>query len=404
LASGNTGAIGAARAALTAAGATVDPNQMAVSSPYAPDTGFVPTTAQLASHGFSQSAADVAFGNLTAQIRTKIQQITTLLNSPSANVAANMATLGQYVTDLTTLANNLQLAANTPGIYGVVSNANAANDLLAKDMPRVLLAIVSRINAELQAGGFTSVNGGPRTLYQRVEAGTAQELAAQVSPGAMYAANRPAQFLLTGLLGYAGPIGSLIQKIYGPFLDQIQKMYLLLAAQQLLNANLPPGAAVEGLITGASQSFHVYHQPDSEIEVTGNFTLAEAQAADVYLIGGAAVNTVTGLITTLGDVRNIHSWRDLYNFYKAVIDKVESIPDAIALAHQQPDSFIQTGFNDGGCLSSLADSCIEMHYSSGFNYVGSGGPINIEPVIILVRINDPTQPGYGSNIFNFVGR
>ena len=180
-------------------------------------------------------------------------------------------------------------------------------------------------------------------------------------------------------------------------------MAILLAAQGLLNANINNFPGVIGLITGASQSFHVYHAAGSVIEVSG-ISLAQAQSAEVYLAGGAAINAITDALNAVGGIANVHSIHDLYNFLKGLYDALQGLAGGVAQAHQQPDSYYQTGFDNGGCLSSLADSCIEMYYDNGFNYVGSGGPIHIEPVIILIRIPDPTAPGYGSAIFNFVGQ
>jgi hypothetical protein len=395
LQSGDTGAIAAASAALTAAAASVDPQAMSLSTPYEPDTGFVPTAGQVASRGYSATAADANFAALTGQLRNKLQQVRQLLDQPSGNDSTDTATLGQYATDLQNLSSQLQAAANRPGVYGLVSNSQAVNDLLALDMPVVLKSLVARVNSQLKQDGLIAAAGNVQTMY----AGVVSEAA---SPQAMYAGTRPV-FLLTGLLGYAGNIGGLIQRIYGDYLDQVQKMYILLAAQGLLNQFLSQTAGVQGLISGASQSFFAYHWSDSIIEVTG-VSLADAQNADVFLIGGAAVNAVSGLISQLKSAGSIRSIRDLYNFYQGMLDALSGAGEAYATAHQQPSFAVQTGFFDGGCLSSLADSCVELHYNNGFNYVGSGGPINLEPVIILVRARTPQNPQFGSNIYNFVGR
>lgn len=405
LQNGDTGAIPAASAALAAAAASVDAEAMTFSTVYAPDSGFVPTAAELTSRGYGPTAGDAGFATITTQIRAKIGEITQLLNQPTGDDAADTAMLGQYADDLLALWNQSQLPANRPGINGLAKNAQAVSDLLAMDMPQVLKALISRVNAQLQLSGLALGPSSPKTLYGLLGNDMQQlpHMADMQSPVAMYASTQPV-FGLTGLLGYAGPIGNLVQNIYGDYLDQVQKMYLLLAAQDLLNRFMSQIVGVDGLITGASQSFHVYHAYDSIIEVTG-MSLADAQNADVFLIGGAAVNAVDGLVDQLRSVGSISSIEEMYNFFDGMLGAIRSAGEAYEDAHQQPDSFYQTSFWDGGCLSSLADSCVEMHYSTGFDYVGSGGLINIEPVIILVRGRSPLAPqAAGSNIYNFVGK
>jgi len=396
--SGNTAAVPALNSALTATAATVDAEAMSVSIAYDPDSGFVPTAAQLASHGYGPTAADAGFATLTAQIRTKIGQITQLLNQPTGNDAADTTTLGQYASDLQTLFDQMQLAANQPTVYGLANSSQAVNDLLSLDMPKVLLATANRVTNQLQQAGLASLQLDPQTMYGMIEDGGRLPQ----SPQAMYGSARPV-FLLTGLLGYAGVYGKLIEKLYGDYLDQLQKMYILLEVQGLLNQFLSQTAGVDGLIAGSGQSFFVYHWADSIIETTG-VTVADAQNADVFLIGGAAVNAVSGLIDTFKSVKDIKSIKEVYDFYKSVLDQIHNAGEAYNQAHQQPNFVIQASFDDGtGCFSSLASSCVELHYNNGFNYVGSGGPLQLEPVIILVRARTPQDPQFGSAIFNFAG-
>ncbi|GMV47516.1 MAG: hypothetical protein AMXMBFR66_29140 [Pseudomonadota bacterium] len=388
---GDSAAVQAASNALAAAAAGVNANAMSLSTPYEPDSGFVPTGSEAASRGFPPTQADANFAALNSQLRAKLAQIRQLLDQPSGNAAADTAALGQYAADLEALWAQSQAAANRPSVYGLTSNSLAVNDLLAQDMPTVLKSVAARVNADLQQNGLVAAAAlpaaaGPRARPSRLP----------------YPAPRQPTFLLTGLLGYAGNIGGLIQRIYGDYLDQVQKMAILLAAQGLLNQYLSQTAGVGGLITGASQSFHAYHMPGSVIEVTG-VTLADAQTANVFLIGGAAVNAVSGLINQFRSLGQISSIRQVFDFYKGMLDALQSAGKAYADAHQQPDSAFATSFWDGGCLSSLADACVELVYDNGFNYVGSGGPIKLEPVIILVRARSPQNPQFGSGIFNFVG-
>lgn|GEM_PF-6616664 len=391
---GDTAAIPGAMGELSAAAGSLNVNALSLATVYEPDAGFVPPISKIVGR-YPSTAADTNFASLTAQVRTKLQQIKQLLNQPSDNEAADTATLTQYATDLQALFDQLQLDANRPGVYGLINKAADINNLLIKDVPQVMLAVINRVNVQLQQAGLASLQQGhPQTMYAFAGQGGQ-------SPMQMYASTRPV-FLLTGLLGYGGHIGELIQKIYGDFLDQVQKMYILLAAQGLLNQFLTQTAQVAGLQTGGSFSFHAYHMFDSIIEMTG-LSLAAAQTADVFLIGGAAVDAVDGLIDQLKSIGSIRSIGDLYDFYNGMLDALDDAQEAYDTAHQQPSSVLLTGFDDFGCIASGASRCVELHYDNGFEYVGSG-PVNLQPVIILVRTNDPLGAQFGSAIFNFAGQ
>ena len=398
--SGDTTAIAPLKAAMTAAAATVKPDLIGFATAYEPDTGFIPTTAQLVSR-YPATAADTNYATLTGNIRTKINQITALLNTPTGNDAADTATLATYVADLTALQAQVGLAANTPTPNGLTKNTLAVDALLGDDMPALLRALANRVSAQLLAAGLASNQVQPDSFYRSIGEGSPDRPAVAQLPGAMYSTQQPA-FLLVGMLGYGGTVGNLIQKIYGPFLDQLQKMAILLAAQGLLNANIDNLPGVIGLKAGSGFSFATYGWADSVIELT-SISVAQAQSAEVYLVGGAAINAIDEAANAVGGITGVHTIHDLYNFLKGLYDALQGLAGGVAQAHQQPDFVLQTSADDGGCLSS-GGSCIELHYNNGFNYVGSGGPIALEPVIILIRIPDPTSPGYGSAIFNFAGR
>ena len=386
---GDNAAVQAASSALAAA-ASVDANAMSLSTPYEPDSGFVPTGSQAVNRGFSPTQADANFAALNNQLRAKLAQIRQLLDQPSGNAAADTAALGQYAADLEALWAQSQAAAYRPSVYGLTSNSLAVNDLLAQDMPAVLKSLAARVNADLQQNGLVTVTALPTAAGPRAK-----------SSRQPYPAPRQPMFLLTGLLGYAGNIGGLIQNIYGAYLDQVQKMAIILASQGLLNQYLSQTAGVGGLITGASQSFHAYHMPGSVIEVTG-VSAADAQSADVFLIGGAAVNAVSGLISQFRAAGAVTSIKQVVDFYKGMLNALKSAGKAYADAHQQPSSVDPNGW----CLISGGGDggCVELIYDNGFNYVGSGGPIALEPVIILVRARSPQNPQFGSGIFNFAGK
>src|SRR5207253_2415923 len=64
-----------------------------------------------------------------------------------------------------------------------------------------------------------------------------------------------------------------------------------LVAEGLLNGHIDT-FPVTGMVTGASQSFQIYHAPDSIIYLGANLTANQIASAEVYLVGGAQVSAL----------------------------------------------------------------------------------------------------------------
>lgn len=377
---GDSVALAAAMAAIQAAAGTVDPDRLVASTAYEPDTGFFPTTATLSANGISPVAGDAGFGAASAQLRAKLAQITQLLNQPTGNDANDGALLGQYRNDLAAIAATLASPAAQPSLFGVVEQADAVSDMLAKDMPLLLKAMAGRT-------ALTTNNLNP--------ARTPDKLAAAATPSGQVTPN----FLLGSLLGALGPIGELINSIYGDYLNQIENAAILLGVKGLLDAELAQTVRLEGLLSGASQSIFAYNYADSFIYLSGT-TVSAMQGADVYLIGNGAVNALGGAGAALSKLpKNPRKIKELYDYFKGVKDAIDSVQQAYALAHQQPSAVFADSFDNGGCLFAISDSCIELYYPTGFRNVAGGGVVAFT-VLMLVRTSGP-RPQYGSALFNF---
>lgn len=373
-------AAAAALAALSAAADAVDPDRMVFSTAYEPDAGFVPAASKLAANGFASTPGDAGYGAATAQLRTKMQQITALLNAPSSDSAANDTAINQYLTDLQAIAATLKTAGATPGVYGVVNHGSQVSDLLAQDMPRLMKAIAARAATELQA--------------QPLSAHRQRALAA--APGRA----RASQFGIGSLLGALGPIGQLINRMYGDYLNQLQNMAIILGVHGLLDAFVTQNIHVNGVLSGAALlGPYAYHYPDSYIELSPSTSVAQAQGADVYLIGGSAVNALQTFFGSVSPPSNPHSIREIYDYFDSLIDAIRGVGQAYDLAHQQPTSVTAESFTETfGCLPSLSDSCTQLNYANGFENV-SGGNVSFT-VLILVRTGGP-QPQVGSLLTSF---
>jgi hypothetical protein len=376
----DTATVHSALLALTSAAATVDPSRMLFTTAYEPDQGFVPPVSTLAANGFIPVPGDAGYGSATTALRAKLQQITVLLNAPSANSATNDAQIALYLADLQAIAATLKTTGSTPGVYGVVDNASQVSDLLARDLPVVMQAIAARAAAELQAQGFS--------------ANRAHALAAK--PGTA----TPSFFGIGGLLNALGPMGQLINKMYGDYLQQLQNMAIILGTKSLLDKFVTQNIQLMGIVSGAALlGPYAYNYFDSYIELSPSISVADARGADVYLIGGAAVNALGNLFGSIKPPSNPKSIKEIYDYFDSLIDAINGLGEAYDLAHQQPSSVTSESFADTlGCLASLSDSCVQLNYANGFKNV-SGGNVSFT-VLILVRTGGP-RPQVGSIVVNF---
>lgn len=130
----------------------------------------------------------------------------------------------------------------------------------------------------------------------------------------------------------------------------------------------------------------------------GGISLAAAQSADVFLIGGAAVAALQAAGQALPPPSNPQSMQDVFDYFDGVVDAINGVGQAYDDAHQQPASVAVNSFDNFGCLPSLSDFCIELRYPTGFKNV-SGGSLSFT-VLMLVRTGGP-RPQYGSRVFNF---
>lgn len=373
---GDAAALAAAAAAIASAGASVDVVKMSYSTAYAPDLGFVPVAAKLDANGIHAVAADAGYGTATAQLRSKLAQLTQFLNQAPGTDADDVAALVQFQAQLAAIATTLRSPAARPSVYGVVQHGDAVSDLLAKDMPVLLKALAARTQVHAQLALPALANrAGPRT---------ALAAGAGISPDGA----------VSGVIGKLGPIGELVVAIYGDYLDQLENMIIILLLNSLLDAVLPHTIGIQGVLSGAALlGPYAYHYPDSYIDLAG-VSLAAAQSADVYLIGGAAVNAVREAINERPPNGEI-TIEGLFQLF----DRIATILNtAYQAAHQQPAYVITNSFDNFGCLPSLSDNCIEMHYPNGFENV-SGGSVSFT-VLMLIRSNGP-QAQYGIKLFSF---
>jgi len=391
LSAGQTSLIPGLNAALQAAAATVPVtgrNGMERTTPVAPDVGFLPTTGFLAGNGFPQTPGDVAFGNLITQIDAKVAQITTFYATLDPASATNDdTTLNQLNADLNTLLTQLLAVNVTP--YGMVDNAPRLNILLAQTLPGQLQALSARVNTVLVANSLASAQTTPTEFYAGL-ASPGQDRDAS-DPEALYRQPQPAFFGLLGLMAGSSLQMNLVNQMYGKIMQEVTRMMGILIINSALQS-YTNAAAMEGLISGASQSFQAPNIGGSVIE--GEGWNLEPKRNDVYFIGPQAISAATAVLQAF-DPRSIKSLKDLYTFFDNLVKAVQGANEAYENLHKLPSDVLTNNcILDGGANS----SCRSLYYDIGFPDVNDTRFPS--PVIVLVRNLDTGV--WAQGIFNFV--
>lgn len=377
LQTGNNAVIPGISAALLAARDSVPitgRNAMQRSTVVAPERGFMPTLATLSANGYTETAADVAYGSLIGQIIAKLGQITTFLNTLNpASTNDDEAALNQLNADLAALQS--QLVALDVSPHGITKHAGRINHLYANVFPAHLHAAVNRVRTTLQQQGLASLPGSWGPVYA-----SADPAAAPLTPQQFYAQTRPAFFGLTGLMSGMSLQMDLVNRIYGPILADLSRVFVLLAANDLLASYLGSGD-LTGIITGGSLSFHVFNQPGSVIEAVG-INRQDPARTDVFVIGTNQIAAAEGVINAFNP-SNVENLQDVFDFFEGIIDAVQGAGESYDQAHQLGSQVLAGCILDGGSNP----ACSQLVYPSGFKPVisCSGWFCLPQPVLFLVK-------------------
>jgi len=157
------------------------------------------------------------------------------------------------------------------------------------------------------------------------------------------------------------------------------------------------GAAdIDGLVSGASQSFFVFQSGPSEIDVIGQDPVQ--QNNKVYLIGPDQINGVTDAASYISSLHVPKDLNDFYNEIQGFVDLFQKVQCLYNEAVQPPD-FILGG---GNCLTDPGnDSCFAYTYNNGLNSVYQSGPIGL-PAPVLIFVYQKTQGSWSIGDFDFL--
>jgi hypothetical protein len=337
---GDANAIAAIRTQIAADAASLraDLPLLRRASIVAPESGFFPALSTLPSGGFPETPDDRVWRSLIEVSAALVEQSRrTMAALPAAATESELGPLLALDANLRLLQGRLSRLSPSP--YSAVAANGTVVSLLSVRIPLAVLADME-------------------SLLRLLDAGTTRKFAASLASAAAASAIR----------------SDLMEDLYAESVDHVVNSGIVLALGALLREFAGPLQGMD-VITGASQSIHVFRIPGSGLE--GSFDPI-AELNEVLMIGPDAVVAVRQLLDSI-NLEGLRSVRDVMDRFEQIADAANGVVAAYEEANSTPDSA------SSGCLLTDAE-CVSLRWSSGFVSVNEGGNARLPgPVLILVR-------------------
>lgn len=336
----------------------LDVATLATRNPFAPATGFLPAAQDLGSFSPTfgeQNVLPLRF----ATLESAIVDVRTFLERLQAGSTRN--------DDLRAAFLNTQL--QNAGDQLLASSATVGSRLGFNTQAFVLLA---RLLPELTS---TDLNTSIAVLQD----------AGLLASTQMDDDTRPAFFTLGGMMSATALRTKIIKDVYVSYLTQVISAGLVLAEADLLLDDAEVGN-ISGLITGGSQSFHVFNRGNSVAELVG--VSSDARAFTTTLIGPdryqASVDFIAGF-------QRPDSFRGAAELAQGAIDTAGSSTNGTQTAG--------AGGIENGCIFISAPRCAQLVYPFGFPAVHTMGRF---PAPVLMLIQDHASGRVLAGVYAFM--
>lgn len=347
--------IGAELAALRGA---LDLDELALTPAVAPASGFLPDAIP-----YFPSTADEWFADQVGPTLAALVSSRTFLERLDPAVARNDDIRARFL--------NQQLEAQLTGFdaelltrRGTVVFRSELHELLSVELPSLVAADLDVVLGALGDAGLLADARTAAELYARLPDRAPRSLA-----------ERPAFFTLGGMVSASSFRMRVVKEFYFPIVKQVVKNLQNLAAEGLLQNFFEP-AAIPGIVTGASLSFHSFGLGNSIIEA---YSWAEhASGNRVQLIGPTLVADLFDAVSGVRDVR-FNNAREVRRSVRAVREAATSAAGVVrdGFAEVYPSSTL------AGCVFDSAPDCRQLGFTDGFPTVHTGGSFP-GPVLFIV--------------------
>jgi len=323
----------------------VDLRRLRTLTVIAPTGGVPPTPAQALAGGLPQGLDDNAYTGIGIDLIAALETLEALVREGSVSDAVlnalnqDLAAVGQA------------RAALDPSPIGVLRASPGITALLGTFAPRMLVADLRALRQALRDEGILAPDGSAM----------------------------PGRFTLPGILSAVRIRNDIIKDFYVPYLGEVARAMGQIIAADLLQTYANAGAIV-GIVTGASQSIHVFEIAPSVVEGFGfDPTLSPNNA--VTMVGPSlfdAVSDAAGGLPSASDFKDLNS---VFDAIQGQIDNANAIEQAWNDANSVPNGIAR------GCILDGTPGCRQLIYPNGFTsvYVSDGGLSLPAPVLIFVR-------------------
>jgi hypothetical protein len=188
------------------------------------------------------------------------------------------------------------------------------------------------------------------------------------------------RFTLPSLMSAVRIRTDIMKNTYLPYLGEVAWAMGTVIAADLLQ-EYANASAIAGIISGASQSFHAFHIPNSVIEGFGfDPTLSPNNA--VTMIGPSLLDAAAGAASGLSSAGSIKDVNTAMDAIQTQLDKASALDSAWDDANSIPRGGVVSG-----CILSGTPGCRQLIYPDGFASVyDAEGLLNLPaPVLIIVR-------------------
>jgi len=323
----------------------VDLRRLRTMTAIAPEGGVPPTPEQAIAGGLPQGTDDATYTEIGVDLVALLETIDGLVRE---------GTVPDFI--LNALNQDLAAVAQVrsglaPSSVGVLRASPAITALLGNYAPRLMVADLSAIRQALRDEGILAPDG--TALAGR--------------------------FTLPGILSAVRIRNDIIKDFYVPYLGDVARAMGQVVAADLLRTYANAGSIV-GIITGASQSIHVFEIAPSVIEGFG-FDPKLSPNNAVTMVGPSLFDAVSGAASGLPSSSDFKDLNSAFDAIQAQIDNANDLEQAWKDANTTPNGIVR------GCILDGTPGCRQLIYPDGFAsvYESDGGLSLPAPILIIAR-------------------
>ncbi|MEN1728347.1 MAG: PASTA domain-containing protein, partial [Pseudomonadota bacterium] len=326
----------------------------------APEGGVPPSPEQALAGGLNASSEDGAYVDAGEALLELMLSISSVINEGTApDVVLN--TLNQ---ELAGAAQGRLLVE--PSVVGVLRASPSITALLGTVMPRLIVDDIRAVRQSLRDEGVLGTNG----------------------------ASQSARFTLIGLTSAVRIRSQIVSDLYLPYVGEVARAMGAVIAADLLQPLTNQGA-IAGIITGASQSIHVFEIEPSVIEGFG-FDPDLSPNNAVTMVGPNLLDAVQQAAEGIPEASDFKDLNSTFDTIQTQLDNATALEDAWNQANSLPMGVRR------GCILDNRPDCRQLIFPDGFASVYESDSVLSLPAPVLIITRNLSSGSVGIFIAAFV--